>query len=68
MKIAILVEMDTDTSMLNITATPEVPNPIVLAIVTSAYHEVLSKKMQIDFDTSIRVAGSMPSEPRRFRG
>jgi len=55
--IQIVIEME-ETGLLNIKA--QVPPPIVLAVVTAAYHEMLSQKIRADFDSSIRLAQRLP--------
>jgi hypothetical protein len=56
--IQIVIEMEENGSMLNIKA--QVPPPIVLAVVTAAYHEMLSQKIRADFDSSVRLATRLP--------
>ena len=56
--IQVLIEMDESGTGLNIQTA--VPPAVALAVVTSAYHELLSVKIRTDFDTSIRVARQLP--------
>lgn len=56
--IQIVIEMHESGQGLTIKAM--VPPPVALAVVTSAYHELLSQKFRMDYDTSIRVARALP--------
>jgi hypothetical protein len=60
--IQVMIEMDEGGQNLQIKAS--VPLPIVLAVVTSAYHELLSQKIRADFDTSVRLARRLPQDGR----
>ncbi len=56
--IQVVIEMDESGTNLQIKA--QVPPIVALAVVTSAYHELLSKKFAADYDHSIRLARSLP--------
>jgi hypothetical protein len=56
--ISVLIERDESGQSINIKT--QVPPLIALAVVTTAYHELLSKKIQADFDSSVRLATRRP--------
>jgi hypothetical protein len=61
--IQVLIEMADDGQSLQIKT--DAVGPVALAVVTSAYHELLSRKIQADFDSSVRVARRLPDNGRR---
>ena len=60
--IQVMIEMDESGTNLRITSA--VPPLVALAVVTSAYHELLSQKIRADFDASIRLVRRVPTDRR----
>jgi hypothetical protein len=58
--IRVVIEMDPTGSHLQIAA--DAPPPIVLGVVTAAYHELLSQKIQADFRAQSRII--LPTDDR----
>ena len=56
--IQVVIQMEEQGGGLTIQA--QVPPPIAFAVVTAAYHEMLSQKIRADVDSSIRVVQRLP--------
>ena len=63
--IRVTLEMEPATGTLSIRS--DAPPPIVLGVVTAAYHELLSQKVQADLKSQNRIIEIPPDDRKNWR-